>query len=333
MLKRNGNFDFVRERIEHHGKDLPNLKLARIIYKESPLRFSSVDHVRTIVRAVFGQQGGVARNDIKDKSLFMTNEKPRNPYNIPASDETVFEPFVLEGSRVLVLSDIHVPYHSVSSLTAAFKWAIPRKPDTIVLNGDTIDCHMLSRFTKEPEKRNFASELKVFGELITSLRKTFPKARIIYKEGNHDERYNHFLMMKASELVGVEEFALESIIKKRAGDVDYVGGKRIIKAGELNIIHGHEFGMSFFSPVNPARGLFLRAKVSCLQGHLHQTSEHTESNMNGRITTTWSSGCLSELHPMFLPINKWNNGFAYVEVSKDGDFDVQNKRIYKGEVL
>ena len=54
--------------------------------------------------------------------------------------------------------------------------------------------------------------------------------------------------------------------------------------------------------------------------------------MNGKITTTWSLGCLSELHPQYAPLNKWNNGFAIVDI--DGrKFDVRNKRILNGEVL
>lgn len=138
---------------------------------------------------------------------------------------------------------------------------------------------------------------------------------------------------KANELAGVEEFKLENIIRSRAADIDYVGDKRIMKAGELNIIHGHEFSGGVFSPVNIARGLFLKAKVSCLQGHNHQTSEHTETNMNGKITTTWSVGCLSELHPAYMPLNRWNQGFAFVTVADDESFDVQNKRIHKGSVI
>ena len=105
-----------------------------------------------------------------------------------------------------------------------------------------------------------------------------------------------------------------------------------MKAGDLNIIHGHEFGGSVFSPVNIARGLFLRGKVSAMQGHNHQSSEHSESNMNGELTTTWSLGCLCELHPAYLPINKWNHGFAIVDI--DGqNFEVRNKRIHKGKIL
>jgi hypothetical protein len=69
-----------------------------------------------------------------------------------------------------------------------------------------------------------------------------------------------------------------------------------------------------------------------MQGHNHQTSEHTESNMNGEITTTWSLGCLCELHPAYLPINKWNWGMALIDI--DGqNFEVRNKRIHNGKVL
>jgi hypothetical protein len=69
-----------------------------------------------------------------------------------------------------------------------------------------------------------------------------------------------------------------------------------------------------------------------MQGHHHQTSEHTETNMNGEITTTYSVGCLCELHPAYLPINKWNHGFAIVDI--DGmNAHVRNFRIHKGEVL
>jgi predicted phosphodiesterase len=259
------------------------------------------------------------------------NERPRNPYQLPDSDETTYEPYRINAKRVLVLSDIHIPYHSLDALTAAFDFAKDEKPDAILLNGDTIDFHGLSRFVKDPKARSFAYELSAFKRFFEVVTQAFG-SKIYFKLGNHEERYNHFLMMKASELEGVEEFSLENIIKARAEGIEVIGDKRILKMGDLNVVHGHEFGGSIFSPVNIARGLFLRAKVSAMQGHNHQTSEHTETNMNRQITTTWSLGCLCELHPAYLPINKWNHGFAIVDI--DGDqFHVRNKRIDKGQVL
>jgi hypothetical protein len=76
----------------------------------------------------------------------------------------------------------------------------------------------------------------------------------------------------------------------------------------------------------------LKAKVAAMQGHNHQTSEHTERDMNGRITTTYSLGCLCQLSPQYLPLNKWNHGFAVVEVDGN-EFKVENKRINDGVIM
>jgi predicted phosphodiesterase len=310
---------------EKYGWEMPTLKLARIVYNDNKLLFTNVERVRDILRGIEGKRGKSNRRIIKQ-----VENRPLNPYNLPSSDETIYEPFKINAKRLLVLSDIHIPYHSVNSLTIAFDWAKKQKPDAILLNGDTLDFFGLSRYAKDPKKRSFSSELESFKDFITILKKTFD-AKIYFKIGNHEERYEHYLWMKAGELAGIDDFELANIIKARAEGIEIIADKRIMKAGELNIIHGHEYFGSF-SPVNIARGLFTKGKVSAMQGHNHQTSEHTEADMNGKITTTWSVGCLSELHPMYMPLNKWNHGFAFIEIDGE-DFQVQNKRIYKGKVL
>ena len=207
------------------------------------------------------------------------------------------------------------------------------KPDLLILNGDTLDCFQLSRFDKDPKKRSFAGELDIMKSLIQVFEKVL-KCKIIFKKGNHSERYEQFLRMKAKELIGVEEFELNNIINARVNGIDVIGDKRIIHANKLNIIHGHEFSQGFFSPVNVARGLALRAKASAIQGHNHQSSEHTSIDINGKVMTTWSTGALCQLHPQYAPINNWNLGFAVIDLDSNGeDFNVRNKRIYKGKIL
>lgn len=327
MASNNGNTLIAKKYRDKYGWEMPTLKLARIMYKENIESFNSLETARKNLMALENKMGEKSR--VKDAKNI--DRRPNNPYKLPKSDETTYDPYVITGKRVLILSDIHIPYHSIDALTCVFDFAKREKPDTVVLNGDTIDFFQLSRFQKDPKARSFAYELNAFKEFFQALRKTF-KSKVIFKLGNHEERYNHFLWMKAGELDGVDEFKLEEIIKARAEGIEVVGDKRIMKAGDLNVIHGHEFGQNVFSPVNVARGLFLKGKTSAIQGHNHQSSEHTESNMNGSITTTWSTGCLCELHPAYLPINRWNHGFAIVDV--DGqNFEVRNKRIYKGKVL
>lgn len=320
--------NIAREYREKYGWDMPTLKLARIMYSENPLLFSHVEHARGKLRAIESKQG---KEQIYKTNKVMPN-RPKNPYNLPESDEAIYEPYELKAKRLLVLSDIHIPYHNIESLTCAFDYAKGEKPDAILLNGDTLDFFGLSKFIKDPKKRSVAHELQAFKELMEVIHKTF-NAQVYYKMGNHCERYEHFLWMKAHELVGIEEFDFSNILKARSEGIEIIKDKRVIKAGDLSIIHGHEFGGSIFSPVNVARGLYMRGKVSAMQGHSHATSEHTEIDMDGKIVTTWSVGCLCELNPQYKPLaNKYNHGFAIVDI--DGqDYQVRNKRIHKGKIL
>ena len=141
------------------------------------------------------------------------------------------------------------------------------------------------------------------------------------------------MWQKLGELHGVEDFELNNMISKRVSGIKFITDKRIMKANDLNIVHGHEFASSIISPVNIARGLYLRAKANTICGHHHRTSEHTEQNIEGKIVTTWSVGCLSELHPQYMPINSWNHGFIVIDLHGNKDFEVRNKRIWKGQIL
>lgn len=323
--------DVGREYREKHGWEMPSLKLARIMYSENNLLFKDVEAARLVLRYIEGKHGAENR---KHKTIIHMPERPKNPYNLPDSDETAYTPYIFKGhKRIGILSDIHVPYHNIPSLTAAITYFKKSKPDALLLNGDAIDCHRLSRFVKDPKKRNFKLELDTFKALFDIFEKEL-NCKIYFKLGNHEERYEQFLYEKASELVGVEEFEFENIIKARARGIEIIADKRPMKLNNLWGIHGHEYIGGISAPVNPARGLFLKSKVSCFQGHNHQTSEHTEPTLTGKMVTTWSLGCLSELHPAYMPLNKWNHGFAEIDLDVNGeDFEFKNKRIFEGKIL
>lgn len=311
----------------------PTLKLARRMYAKNKLLFKNVEDARTILRYIEGKACHISKKII-NSDLYRPEHRPRNPYKLPESDESVYEPYVIRGhKRVAVLSDIHAPYHNIPSITAALQFCKKEKPDALLLNGDTIDCHKLSRFIKDPAKRNFKQELDTFKALFDVFQKQLD-CKIYFKIGNHEERYEHFLQEKAGELIGIEEFTFENIIKARAQGIEVIGDKRPMQLNSLWGIHGHEYVGGITAPVNPARGLFLRAKVCCFQGHNHQTSEHTEPTLSEKMVTTWSIGCLSELHPAYMPLNKWNHGFMIVDLDQNGqDFEVRNKRINKGRIV
>ena len=153
--------DLARQYRDKYGMKMPTLKLARIMYNENKLTFKDVENARFSLRSIEGKA------TVGSKVTHETEERPKNPYNIPASDETEFEPFIIKGhKRVAIFSDIHVPYHSIDTITSALTFCKKEKPDALLLNGDTIDCHRLSRFIKDPKKRNFKLELDTFKALF-----------------------------------------------------------------------------------------------------------------------------------------------------------------------
>jgi hypothetical protein len=142
------------------------------------------------------------------------------------------------------------------------------------------------------------------------------------------------MMAKAPELLDIANASLESILGLNELKIRLIEDTKLVKAGKLFIHHGHLLMRGAFSPVNAARGAYVKAKQSILIGHVHKVSEHTETNLSGDITTTWSTGCLCELNPDYVPFaNNYAHGFAHVIVDKEGNFKVENKRIFKGEIL
>jgi predicted phosphodiesterase len=321
--------DTARQYRDKFGMEMPSLKLARIMFANESILFKDVEQCRFYLRAIEGKGNTPS---IKETHK-MEEHRSLTPYKLPKSEAKEYKPFLITSGKVFLLSDVHVPYHEPKAIEEAVKYAKLRQVDTVLFNGDIIDCFKLSRFVKNPKQRDFAFELDVFKQFFDYMKDNFPAARFIYKFGNHEERYNHFLYEKAHELVGVKEFELSEIIKARANGIEIVEDKRVVKLGKLNCIHGHEYPGGFVAPVNVARGLYLKAKRSGIQGHSHQTSEHTETDINGGITTTYSLGALCHLNPGFMPLNKWNHGFAIVEIFKGGEFHVDNRRIYNGKIL
>lgn len=309
--------------------DYPTLKLARIMYEQEKLLFKDVENARSTLRYIEGKRGKLFKSE--DKKAYIVPNRPYNPYKIPESDEEKYEPFILQHKKVAIINDLHVPYHDIDAISCAIDKAVKEGCDAWFINGDLIDMHTLSRFVRNPKAKNFAQELQMAADTIKILKNAL-NAPVYLKLGNHEERYEMFLKTKATELAGVEDFDLNNLLKKRC-DVTVIGDKRIVKIGKLICLHGHEGGKSIMSPVNIARGLFLKGKASAICGHHHRTSEHTEQTFNGDIITTFSVGALCGLNPQYLPIgNNWNHGMAICETNGE-EFHVRNYRIYKGKIL
>lgn len=327
MASKKSNADIIRDAIKKFSSDktpMSKRSLAKYLVNKYPSNFRSVETARKQVREITGSNGAASRKPGKlTPKLYTFND-------LPESHSEPWVPYVINHkkfNRILILSDIHFPYHDKIALDAAIQFGIKNKANMVVLNGDTLDMYQLSVFNKRPDKADMAIEFKMAKDFIKLMRKTFKN--IIWKNGNHDERYELFLM-KNPAIFGVDDFQLEKILGLDKNE--YITEKRVIKAGKLSILHGHEVGKGIFSPVNFARTLQLKTGESTIAGHVHYASQHPFKRLNGEQLMCYSQGCLCELQPQYMPINQWKHGFAFVEIETNGNFHVQNKEIINGKV-
>lgn len=312
------------ERLCRKFPDAPSRTLAKRIAAECKV---SIEHARTAIRRVRGAEGERNRKNTVDKSLYRPLGKAGQKPQLPPSLAKKWEPFELgNGIRVGVLCDIHIPYHDEQALAAAVLYLKKHRPDVVLLNGDYGDFYTISRFLKNPKKRNFKREIKLQRDGLQWLRSQFPKARLVYKLGNHDERYDHWLWNHAPEISDLPQVRLPAILGCKKLGIEVVGDGRPVMAGKLAIFHGHELSGPFV-PAMPARSAFLRATASVMVGHHHRTSTHVQPNWKHEEIACWSVGCLCDLSPEYARVNAFNHGQAVVDVDADGQFQVSNLRL------
>lgn len=307
----------------------PARTLARRLVADYPEVFKSIDAARDVVRRALGVHGASGRGDTGKKELFRDARPAGWKPELPESDAEPWKPIILPTPCVaLSLSDLHIPYHDKRAIETAVAYAKKNHRITdLILNGDFGDYYQASRFQRNPAKRSLVGELKDQRQGLEWLKDMFRRQRRWFKRGNHDERWDHWIWNHAPELADLEHLQLRTVL-----GLDKLGFGEVkdepIMAGFLPILHGHETGKgSIAPPVNPARGAMMRTKHSILVGHSHVTSSHGESNMFHKERMAWSQGCLCDLTPEYARINNWNQGFAVIEVAKDGTYNLFNYRI------
>ena len=321
---------FIQELLELFP-NTPSLTLAKKAYATAPEMWKDLEATRSMVRFYRGASGKGSRKHTKASRDF--SKQLFNPFDFPASDEAEYLPYILprDCKKILWLSDVHIPYHSLEALTAAVQVGIMEQVDTIFLAGDFMDFYGISTYEKDPRKRSFAGELEMGKVMLQKLRDIFPDQHIFFMVGNHEERLERYMRVKAPELLDCDQFKIQELLGFEALGIHVINGKRVCHAGDLVLMHAHEFGRGS-GGVFPARALMLKAKTSAICGHWHRPSDHAENDVNGNVVRAWSTGCLCELNPEYMPLNNWGHGCAVITVDQ-GQASVQNIRIQNGQVI
>lgn len=296
----------------------------------------------------FGSQeifhGLMSRNNISviNRSKYFKQNRPTaiiESYNLDELDNFGIEESIgkeytshrieSDYKTVGILSDIHVPFHSMSAITTAIKHLREIKIDCLILNGDIMDFYSISRHEKEKDLRDFGKEIEMGRNFLQKIRDLFPLIPIYYKMGNHENRWQKYLNDQAEEFAQLHEMQFEQFFRLDKLGIIYIPDWQGIELSDLLVLHGHEI---MAGGMNPSQSTFNKTFCNTIIGHVHRTTSTIKKNGFKQFYHTYSTGCLTQLSPKYYPFAQHNNGFAVVRI-EEGKSKVQNIIIKDGKIV
>lgn len=220
----------------------------------------------------------------------------------------------------IFISDLHMPENI--DLRPLLAYVKDTKPGVIILGGDIVDAsglHASESMKAEQVKLEwFKRDVELATGLIADLRDASPKAKIIYLEGNHCQRYAR-LQAKYPDLFAESLDFAKAMRSQVEFYIPYGKADSYYKVGDCVFIHGDIF------PDSHAKPYALRYTPNkVVYGHLHHFQAYTghRALLNESPRYAVTAGCMSTLNPEWKKgkANQWVNGF--VSFVTDGEVTV-----------
>ena len=231
--------------------------------------------------------------------------------------------------RVIVFSDAHFTDTTTTAFKALLMMIDTFKPEVIVCNGDAFDGQVLSRFPSinYDAKPSVLDELSYCRQHLDEIVAHKPAGcELIWTLGNHDMRYESWLVNKVPEYSGVDGFSLKyhfpewktcwsywigenTVIKHRFKGGRYAGYNNLLASGNTNIITGHTHVLCV-SPISNYQGNFYGVQTGCLADPLSSTFEYCEDSpkdwRSGFVMLSFDQGRM--LMPELIMVSDEQNG-------------------------
>jgi Icc-related predicted phosphoesterase len=218
------------------------------------------------------------------------------------------------NKRILVISDLHIPYHREDSFEFLKEIKKQYKPDTIVNIGDEIDCHALSFHDHNPDLASAGHELVKAKDFIKELEGIFPEMTLL--DSNHSslvyrraiksgiprgylKEYNEFLNVKKWNWV--DNLTLTLPNKQRCFFTHGISAD-VTKVSQINsqsCVQGHfhsKFKIEYWANSD---ALFFAMQVGCL---IQQTNLAFTYSKNFKTKFIMGCGMIIDSNPRLMPM-------------------------------
>jgi predicted phosphodiesterase len=231
-----------------------------------------------------------------------------------------------EGNTLtaLVWSDTHFPFQDESVLAIVQAIAEDMQPDVLVHGGDLLDCYNLSRFDKDPSrKESLQDEIDQARAHLATMRLASPNSQFIALEGNHEQRLQRVLWnldgpaatlgqltafrkaMTWPSLLGLDELGIEWVPMNEQSKQRFLP-KFILKHGTV---------------VRKQSGATAAAEQqkynkSGSSGHTHRLGVVWHRDSNG--SHVWiETGCTCGTDPDYTTDPDWQQGCLFLTFDKE----------------
>ncbi|OHT98288.1 hypothetical protein BKG71_19415 [Mycobacteroides chelonae] len=226
--------------------------------------------------------------------------------------------------RIVIVSDLQVPFHDRKAAKAVIQFIGDTNPDEVVMIGDQIDLPQPSRWTKgtrgEFEGSIFKDSDYFKTNILQPLRDVYD-GPIGAHEGNHDARAREYLEKNSPALSGTKAFHMETLLDFDGFGIELLPEVYEIAPGWVST-HGHRQGIRLSQIAgNTAMGAARKFNKSVVMGHTHRLGIISETRgYNGKPTSQLTGMEVGNLMNMALAgylrggAANWQQGFGLLTV-------------------
>lgn len=303
------------------------------------------------LRDIFDKKEG--NNDLEWKDIINKYDLPLSETTLRKACSTIFGgKFVYEfltkqddyktvDQRILCISDAHIPFNLPVSIYKNYS----RRVDTIIVNGDLLDCFSCSSYPKK-FKVNLDEELILGREYISELIELIRPKKIVFIMGNHEYRMQRYVSDKlTNELFSVIPTDPLGMIINDGFDVNDARNKiktfycsirdmyadmdlEIIydadwwyKEGNVIFAHPLSYSSGMLKTTEKAMNFFLhtdRTFTGLVLGHTHKIGSFVQGGIK-----MYEQGCVCDLDKLDYNNGKLvipnQNGYMYICLDNSGN--------------
>lgn len=147
---------------------------------------------------------GISKSTVSDYlrkefgQVVVDNRHSSETYSVRKNDS-----FEHDNSRILLISDMHIPYHHQDTIPFLLHLKEKYKPTRVICLGDEVDGHALSFHDSDPDLPSAGDEIRQVLPVVAELFKIFPKMDIL--ESNHGS-----LVWRKAKVFGIPKHYIKS---------------------------------------------------------------------------------------------------------------------------